>query len=286
MKYIKLVVLLAVAIGVLGLSAACIRSSDRGSMGEELGKGKQDSIASTAGFQDRSYEAKAKAKNQLVSSLAPSNLVGPPKGILVTGTGTVVGNPDVAMAQIGVEVTSSTVKDALDQANTALRAILDVLDAHSIDSKDTETSLFTIQPQYDYRRDGERVPIGYMVINQVNLKVRDMDSVGRVIDEVVAAGRDNVVIHGISFTVEDPSAMVIEAREIAVREAVAQARHLAHLTGVEVGPLIHISETSYTSPTSRFAGEVAMFEMAMAPTPLRPGETEVSVSVNVFFSIK
>ena len=72
--------------------------------------------------------------------------------------------------------------------------------------------------------------------------MRDLDTVGEVIDEVVTAGGDDVRISGIDFTLEDPKPKMAELRQMAVADAKAKAEHLAELSDVTVGRLIYISE--------------------------------------------
>ena len=81
-------------------------------------------------------------------------------------------------------------------------------------------------------RTGREVLTGYRVRNHATVKLRDLDSVGEVIDEIVIAGGDDVRINGINFTLEDPKPMMAELREMAVADARAKAGHLAELSEV------------------------------------------------------
>ena len=282
MKRTKLLIILAAAMAILVFSAACVKD-DNGTqtpVGTDGGEGQ--GITSTSGLEDSVSEALQRS----LASIIPSGFGGLQQGILVTGTGTVTVDPDLALLNLGVQVTAGTVKEALDQANTSLNAMLNVLTDRGIDEKDTQTRFFNIFPQYDFRRDSERVLIGYQVTNQLSVKIRDLDSIGPVIDGVVLAGGDPVVINGISFTVEDTSALTVEAREAAVRAAMAQAEQFAELTGVELGKLVHISQAGGIPPVARVFAEAAALDGAIAPTPVRPGEMEVSVTVQAFFSIQ
>jgi uncharacterized protein YggE len=55
----------------------------------------------------------------------------------------------------------------------------------------------------------------------VDVTIRDIDAVGKVIDAATVAGATNV--NGISFSVADPSAAVALARSAAVADAQARA---------------------------------------------------------------
>ena len=220
-------------------------------------------------------------------SFAPSNADSSLGGILVSGTGTMTANPDLATLNLGVEVTADTVKEALQQANTSLNAMLDVPRQRGIDEKDTQTQHFSINPTFDYQREGPPMFTGYRVPNQLEIKVRDLADIGPIIDETVTVGGDSVQIHGISFVVEDTSALSTQAREAAVKAAMTQAKQFADLTEVKLGKLIRISQISGVSPQMRGAPAMAAFdERAGGYTTVRAGETEISVTVQALFSIQ
>jgi len=239
-----------------------------------------------------SSQALAEASNGALElreqlSFAPSSADSPLGGILVTGTGTITANPDLATINLGVQVTADTVKEALQQANVSLNAMLDVPRQRGIDEKDTQTRHFSINPTYDYQRDGPPLFTGYRVTNQLEIKVRDLANIGPVIDETVTVGGDSVQIHGISFVVEDTSALSAQARESAIKAAITQAKQFADLTEVKLGRLIHISQISGVSPQIRGVPAMAAFdESPVRSTTVRAGETEISVTVQALFSIQ
>ncbi len=95
-------------------------------------------------------------------TVAPSgDLVG---GISVTGTGTVTVMPDIAILQLGVEVTSDSVGDARDEAAEAMDRVRESLAEHDVDDDDIRTTSFNIFPQYDFRSEQRRL-IGFTVNN-------------------------------------------------------------------------------------------------------------------------
>jgi len=196
--------------------------------------------------------------------------------------------PDLVILNLGVEAQASTVSEATGQAAKAMDAIFAALKARYVEDKDIRTTYYSIQPQYHYPRDGEPILTGYRVTNQASVKLRDLDSVGEVIDEVAVAGGDNTRINGISFTVEDDSDARTQARELAVRDALAKAEQLAQLTGVTVGKLIYISESTsgvYPREVSKggFDYEAAI---SVPPTPISGGEMDVTVNVQAVFGIE
>lgn len=68
-------------------------------------------------------------------------------------------------------------------------------------------------------------------------------------------------------------------------DAEAKAKQLAELAGVTLGKPTYISESTYFQPP---APVVRMAEMkaAAVETPISPGETEISISVQVAYTIQ
>ncbi|MBI2935697.1 MAG: SIMPL domain-containing protein [Chloroflexi bacterium] len=203
-------------------------------------------------------------------------------GIWVSGTGRVLMEPDLALLTIGVEARERTVEAARSKAAAAMAAIVEVLKARGIAGKDVQTSGFSISPEYTFR-ERERILVGYLVNNQARIKVRKLDEIGRVIDEVARAGGDLTLVQGISFTVENPAPFQSSAREQAVRDALAKAQQFAALTGVTLGRLVYLTESTVASVPREFG--VRSLAAAEATTPISGGELEITVTVQVAFAI-
>jgi len=215
-------------------------------------------------------------------------------GVWVNGVGTVVAEPDIANLNLGVEARASTVTEARDQAAVAMTAIVAFLTANGVAERDIRTLTFNISPQYTFRerlepngsRINERVLTGYQVTNTVSVKVREIDRTSALLDGVVKAGGDLVRINGISFTVDDPAPLKVQARELAVQAAMEKARQLADLTGVTLGRLVFISESSSTPVFSNVEARADFAIASSAPTPISAGETQIQVSVQAVFAIQ
>jgi len=208
-------------------------------------------------------------------------------GIWVSGIGTVSLEPDIAYLYLGIEAQATTVTEARDQAARDMEAVFAALRARGVADKDIRTTYFSIQPRYEYPREGSPILVGYTVTNQVSVTVRDLDTVGPVIDDVANAGGDNTRINGISFGINDDSAARVQARELAVKDAMAKAKQFAELTGVTLGKLMFISESggSVVYP-ERYAKDLAYAEGAAVPTPISAGEMDVVITVQAVFGIE
>ena len=217
-------------------------------------------------------------------------------GIWVNGQGKISLDPDLVLLNVGVDTTGKTVAEANGKAADAMDAIVKALRDRGLSDKDIQTRSFNVSPQYEYRevtesgfRTNRQILVGFRVSNTAVIKIRDLDAVGEIIDEVATAGGDSTRINGINFTVEDTSPMMDELRALAVGDVMDKAEDYARLSGVGLGRLIFISESSVGRPIVQdFAVPRMVFaESAMAAsTPIIGGELELTLNVQAVFAIQ
>jgi uncharacterized protein YggE len=196
-------------------------------------------------------------------------------GIWVTGQGEVMAVPDIAELRLGVEVQAGTVAEAQAEASEAMDRVEQALKDNGVADKDIQTQQFSIYPvtKWISDRDEEEI-VGYRVTNIVVAKIREVDKAGAIIDAVAEAGGDFTRIQGISFDVDDKTSYYAQARAKAVEDASDKATQLAELAGVGLGKATYISEGA-----AYYAARTVDFAEAAAPTPISPGELEITVYV-------
>ena len=210
--------------------------------------------------------------------------------LAVSGRGEVTAEPDIALVTLGVSVLRSSVTDALGDAAESMQAVLDTLDDAGVDEEDITTTHFSIDQEFDRLRSGVRRSLGYRVDNDVRVKIRDVADVGEIIDAVVAAAGDDVVVNRISFRVDDPREMLAEARELAMADARAKAEQLASLADVKLGKVMLLNESSNAawpdrrSLTLEFA--LASSSALVATTPIVAGQLTVTASVSIAYELR
>src|SRR5688572_33360549 len=106
---------------------------------------------------------------------------------------------------------------------------------------------------------------------------------GRIIDTLIEAGANQV--NGPSFTVDEPSAALDEARAEAVATARQRAEIYARAAGMRVGRILAISEGGGYYPVQQGFGESRMAGAPAPPPPIAPGELTLGVSVSVQFEL-
>jgi hypothetical protein len=212
----------------------------------------------------------------------------PAQTITVVGRGSAHIEPDIARVSIGVETSSETLAEAVENNETQMETILAALREAGIADKDIQTTNYSIHldryPESLPRAtEGETAPQPvYRVSNMVTVTIRDLEAVGSVLDSVVEAGANN--IWGISFDVDDPAVAQADARAEAMENARERAGALAELSGVELGPVMSVTEVIGSNPVSV---AVDMERAAMAGGGnISPGELEIGYQVQVSFFIE
>ena len=157
-----------------------------------------------------------------------------PATVSVNGTGSVSVTPDAATISVGVNIVETNLSEAQAKATSQMTAVLDALKAAGIDEKDIQTSNYSVYIMQNYDNNGFPAEItGYQVNNQVNATVRELDKLGDILDQVVAAGANS--IYGITFMATDVEDAASQARASAVANARAKAEELAAAAGASLG---------------------------------------------------
>ncbi len=209
----------------------------------------------------------------------------PTRTVSVSGQGIVTAQPDTVILQIGVSVEARTVAAARGQASAAADAVIAAVKADGVADQDIKTVQFNIGPRYD-NNNGLSVLRGYSVSNVLQVKIRNLDSVGKVIDDATAAGGDAIVVQGISFTIENTDPLTHQARLLAIQDAMTKANDYATAAGATVGPVISISEQSSATPTPVLAAPAPAAAASAARTPVEGGTQQVRVQVSVVFQLQ
>jgi len=210
--------------------------------------------------------------------------------ITVVGEGETAASPDMAILSLSVLREADTARAALDADNKAMADVIDAMKKAGIADRDLQTSGLSIDPRYsnvkqDSKAQEEPKIIGYRVVNTLTVRIRDLDKLGAVIDSSVSLGVNQG--GGITFTNDDMSKPMQQARKRAMEDAIARARTLTEAAGVKTGKIVEISEQSYRPMPRPMAMKARSF--AAAPedaVPVQAGENTYHATVTVTFEIE
>ncbi len=207
-----------------------------------------------------------------------------PHTISVSGTGRVSVVPDVADLRLGVTITSKTVEAARSASATVMTGVIGALRELAIAPEDIQTTNLSLSPAYDYSSNLNPPRLtGYTLTNAVAVTVRDLATVGAVIDSSLGAGATS--LDSISFRTRDVAAAETTARTAAVADARAKAEVLAAAAGVSIAGVAAIIESGTPEVAPVYRGSMAKLAIADVSTPVEAGTNEVAISVSVTFLI-
>jgi len=193
--------------------------------------------------------------------------------------------PNIATVSTGV-VTQAADANAAMRANAEQMAkVVAAIKAAGIAERDIQTSGINLNPQYRYQENQPPQITGYQANNNVNIVIRDISKVGKILDSLVATGANQ--INGPTFDLDDKDkdAAFDEARRGAIEKAQARAEMYAKTLGMKVRRIVSVSEGG------RFAPPMPMMAMRMekagaaADTSVSPGENSLSMNLDVVFEL-
>lgn len=213
----------------------------------------------------------------------------PVRTLAVTGTAEVSVKPDICYISFGVEtLNKKSAREAYRINAEAMTTLSAAVLVTGIESKDVQTSGFSVTPQYHYDNDNRRrVFDGYRVYHSLEVNVRDLNRASAVLDAGMNAGATQV--NHVNFAVENPKKYTADARVEAVRAAQIKALTMAELNGMKLGRPISISESEpggwgqYHAQANVDVGRAVGGEESAS---LQPGEFKLTRTVYITYEIQ
>jgi uncharacterized protein len=201
----------------------------------------------------------------------------------VSGEGRAFAAPDTAIVSVGVQSLGKTLARTSAEANERTQRILDALAKAGIPAKDVRTTGHEVSMERPWQ-DGRPGPVtGYRVSTSAEVRVRDLRQLGPVLDQVVAAGSNEV--SGLRLVKDDPSAEQQRALSDAVARAREKAEVIARAAGVTLGEIVSVTESAPGPPVPYPVRTLGMAE-ARGGAPVAEGELEFTAQVAVVFAIR
>lgn len=213
--------------------------------------------------------------------------------ISVSGTGTVMVQPDMAQVTIHFSHTAATTQEAKNAVTKAMRQVQSVLEEYKIEAKNIRTTSFSYDVEYEYVK-GERVRLGQRAEQTLLVKVDNIDKnpsrISDILDRIATI--DKVEVRGVQFDVENKTDLYRQSRALAYGKAYAKAAQYAELAHRTIRKAISISEYSsqdvaYGNARSKISLNMAIEESAEYADgiSLPMGEQGVTSTVNVVFEM-
>lgn len=207
-----------------------------------------------------------------------------PRILTVSGEGDVKTVPDEAVLSAGVVSEAPSADAALAANRQAMTAVFAELKREGIPDRAIATSEFSVNAEYSSNQNGN-VPqhiTGYRVDNTVTVTLDDLSKVGAAIDALVASGANSM--GGVSFVVKDSKPLLRQARQDAVKDAIARAETYASAAGLKLGRVLSLGEGGENPGPRPLMHEMVM--VTAARTPISPGETNITADVTITYEIQ
>ncbi len=203
--------------------------------------------------------------------------------IVIDGTGTVTGTPDIATVSMGVESKGADVATAQAANTTAMNALIEKIKALGVASADLQTSNYSVYEDQTWNPDtGEYTSNGWIVSQQISVKIRDTAKISMVLDTAGKNGATN--IYGPTFTIDDPTNLKAQARDEALADAKTRAEAIAKSLGVRLEQIVGYSE--WSDDGLSFFDSVKELGGAGGSAPtIEAGSTDVTVNVSVTYKL-
>ena len=174
----------------------------------------------------------------------------------------------------------------MSDASATAEKVRAALDAAGVANDDIATQNVSVYPEYASSTTGTQTLTGYRAQQIFTVTLRDTAKAGEVVDAVIAAGGNSLQVYGVTPTLLDTDAAVAQAREAAIKSAKSKAKDYASLVDAGLGSVVYISEVaSPSSPVPMLAGDSATASAPMAKTVINLGTQDVSVTVEVRWSL-
>ena len=218
-----------------------------------------------------------------------------PHGINVQANSSISVPADLASFNIKVNSREKTVTEARENTARYANRVVDAIKKLNISEDDIQTTSFNIYPETrwiekkdDFGVYSESTIIAYSVENSINVLVRNLDDLGKVIDEATIAGENQIQINNINFSISNINSYEKKLRENAAINAKNKAQTYVESLGLKLGNLNYLNEISspITTPSYEPRMEIAMSaDSQYTPSTFIPGDIEISISIQANFEI-
>jgi len=212
--------------------------------------------------------------------------------ITISESGEIYAKPDLAITSFSVITEAKTVAEAISENAKKMNAVMAAVKNQGVEEKDLKTINFSISPHYDYYDtskiypyEGKRVLTGYDVTQSLQVKIRNMEKVGNIIQAAVDSGSNEA--SDLQFTIDNQDALEKQAREQAINKVKAKAQEISGQLGVKLVKITSFSENNYTPyywAMEKSAAPAGLGGGDAVPQ-IATGENKIQVTVSITYEI-
>lgn len=206
--------------------------------------------------------------------------------VAVSGSGEVEVEPDRAVVTVGVEAHNPALQSAQQQVNTIVERFLALCDQLHIPREQVKSSNANVQAEYDWNEvNRERRMIGYVVTRQIEVDLRQLETLGPLMERAVNAGVNQVSPPQLGTSRAD--ALRREALAKATDDARLAAEAMAKTLGARVGKVRRIASSDVEVRPPQPLERVAMMakEAGGGEATYETGRIKINAQVTAEFDL-
>lgn len=212
--------------------------------------------------------------------------------LTVSAEGKIDVPPDKAVLSFAVETVGEKLSEVQQENQERVAKVLEECQSLHIPSQLIQTTSLNVIPEYPPppRRPSDgtlenSIPriIGYRVVHQVNVEVRNLEIVGKLVDRVLKVGANR--FSGISWGLQNEQPTRLEVLKQASAKAQAKAETLAQALNLKLARMVSVLEggVSLAPPEGRYRMAMAMDSGGEAS--VSGGEISIRSTVTLIYEI-
>jgi len=222
-----------------------------------------------------------------VAAPASAQTTTPTPVIVTQGEATLKRPADQAWLSIAVEARDVKADEARRKGAEGMTAAQAALRGVGLPADAIRTTRYSLSPDMEYVN-GRGTMKGYIVRNQIEVRLDNIDRVSDVIDAVNATRNAALTIAGPRFALKDQQAAENDALKLAVTAALARAQAIATGAKKTLGNIVRIEEPGARTITQAEFGRSSGMAMQAASidTPITAGDIEVRVQITLTVELR
>jgi len=231
-------------------------------------------------------------------AMTPSTIERPAqRTITVNGVGTVQTAPDEALLTVAVNNQAATAAQAAQDNANIMNQVMAAIMGEGLSKEDITTIDYSLTPIYtqpDKCVTATTLPqpvtcttttpqlVGYAVRNAIQITLKDLSSIGKVLDSATGAGANEIGGITFTFTSSTYANLQKQALQKALQDASGQAQTMADALGVHITGVVSVNPAYVYQP---YINSKMSMSNVGTPTPIQPGTLQVIVNVQVVYEI-
>ena len=209
--------------------------------------------------------------------------------LIISGVGTIYAQADSGLFLATIITEGATVDQAISENSEKTSRVTSLIKETGVEERDLKTTSFNIYPKYDWPKELSSYPpqegniVGYEVRHSLEIKVRNIEEIGSLIELVTQAGVNQ--ISNLRLVVKDEEGLKNQARKEAISKAKEKAQDLAEELEINLIKISGFSENE-VMPYYNRSLDLAVNSLAGQSLQIEAGENKIEVTVYLTYKIK